>query len=158
MDSLGDYRRYDDIVRNMVEEHVGRAHVLMAIQQLTTALDANRWIWQWGDGYGGWVKNSLIAQVESLGLAWEEPRVPNSVNVKREKILQKFGYQCANCKWDEHLQIDHIHPRSKGGGDEEENLQVLCGPCNANKRAKTMDEWEQSGEAAKMRERDPYEH
>ena len=158
MNSLDEYGRHDHLIRNMVEEHVGRTQVLMAIQQLASALDANPWIWTWGDGYGGWVKDCIVSQVESLGLAWEEPRSPTPPNIKRDKILLKFGYQCVNCGWDEHLQIDHIHPRSKGGGDEEENLQVLCGPCNLNKRAKTMEEWEQSGEAAKMRERDVNEH
>ncbi|HEY7823513.1 MAG TPA: HNH endonuclease [Acidimicrobiia bacterium] len=158
MDSLGEYRHYDHIVRNMVEEHVGRTHVLMAVQQLIAALDANRWIWQWGDGYGGWVKDVIVSQVESIGLPWEEPRTPSANSIRREHILMRDGYACVNCSWDEQLQIDHIHPRSKGGGDEEENLQVLCGPCNRSKRAKSMEEWEQSGDAAKMRERDPNEH
>jgi hypothetical protein len=158
MDSLDDYGRYDQLISKMVEERVGQAQVLMAIQHLAASIDAHRWIWGWGDGNGGWVKQCIVSQVESLGLAWEEPRSPTLASIKREQILLKFGYQCVNCGWDEHLQIDHIHPRSKGGSDEEENLQVLCGPCNINKRAKTMEEWENSGQAAKMRERDLDEH
>ena len=31
------------------------------------------------------------------------------------------------------LTIDHIRPRSKGGGDEEDNLMLLCGTCNSVK-------------------------
>jgi ATP adenylyltransferase len=31
------------------------------------------------------------------------------------------------------LEVDHVVPRSKGGGDELENLQVLCRTCNAGK-------------------------
>lgn len=34
-------------------------------------------------------------------------------------------------------QVDHIVPRSKGGGDELENLQALCKPCHD---AKTVSE------------------
>ena len=31
------------------------------------------------------------------------------------------------------LDVDHIVPQSKGSGDNIENLQLLCGHCNATK-------------------------
>jgi 5-methylcytosine-specific restriction protein A len=31
------------------------------------------------------------------------------------------------------LTVDHVKPKSKGGTDELENLQVLCRPCNSAK-------------------------
>jgi len=34
------------------------------------------------------------------------------------------------------LHIDHIHPIAKGGGNERENLRVLCAECNLGKGAK----------------------
>ena len=37
--------------------------------------------------------------------------------------------------------IDHKTPISRGGGNEESNLQLLCGECNLEKRAKTHDEY-----------------
>jgi len=154
MNSLEEYNAYDHVVRQMVEEHLGRAHVLMAVQQLTAALDANRWIWQWGDGYGGWVKGVIESQITSIGLSWEEPKNTSLGNIKREKLLLRDGYRCVNCGYWDDLQIDHIMPSSRGGGNEEENLQVLCGPCNRSKRAMTMEEWEASGGAETMRERD----
>lgn len=43
---------------------------------------------------------------------------------------QLFGYR--------HLEIDHIVPQAKGGGDNEENLQLLCGSCNRIKGMRDM--------------------
>jgi hypothetical protein len=38
------------------------------------------------------------------------------------------------------LQIDHIHPVAKGGTNDLTNLITACGPCNAGKRDKTLDD------------------
>jgi len=34
------------------------------------------------------------------------------------------------CRW---LTIDHVIPTSRGGTDDESNLEVRCNPCNARK-------------------------
>ena len=39
------------------------------------------------------------------------------------------------------MDIDHILPRSKGGTDHPDNLQLLCSGCNRSKGGKTMAEW-----------------
>ena len=50
-----------------------------------------------------------------------------------------FGIQEGTCNGCEvlfpfrNMTIDHIHPRSKGGTDDPENLQLLCGACNSMK-------------------------
>ena len=36
------------------------------------------------------------------------------------------------------FEIDHIRPTSKGGANIDENLQLLCGPCNRRKTNRTM--------------------
>ncbi len=39
------------------------------------------------------------------------------------------------------MDVDHILPRSKGGTDHPDNLQLLCSGCNRSKGGKTMAEW-----------------
>ena len=52
----------------------------------------------------------------------------------REYLLEKWGRECVYCGA-EHtpLEIDHIHPRSKGGSDRVSNLTVSCHDCNQRK-------------------------
>lgn len=52
----------------------------------------------------------------------------------REYLLEKWGRQCAYCGVKEvPLQIDHIHPRAKGGTNRISNLTLACEPCNSKK-------------------------
>jgi 5-methylcytosine-specific restriction endonuclease McrA len=49
------------------------------------------------------------------------------------------GYRCKRCRriFDlDILEVDHIHPQSRGGKDNPSNLQLLCPPCNKKKGAK----------------------
>ena len=39
------------------------------------------------------------------------------------------------------MDVDHIVPQSQNGGDELENLQLLCTHCNRSKGGKSMPEW-----------------
>lgn len=52
----------------------------------------------------------------------------------REYILEKWGRACAYCaKKDVPLEIDHIHPKSRGGSNRVSNLTLACRSCNQRK-------------------------
>ncbi|WP_327102386.1 RNA-guided endonuclease IscB [Nonomuraea glycinis] len=54
----------------------------------------------------------------------------------REYLLAKRGRKCAYCGTSGvPLNIDHIHPRSRGGSDRISNLALSCVPCNQTKNA-----------------------
>lgn len=52
----------------------------------------------------------------------------------RERVFARNGAQCVQCGSPEDLAVDHIYPWSRGGSDDEDNLQALCQPCNSRKR------------------------
>ena len=52
----------------------------------------------------------------------------------REYLLEKWGRECVYCgAKNTPLEIDHIHPRSKGGSDRVSNLTIACHDCNQAK-------------------------
>ena len=52
----------------------------------------------------------------------------------REYLLEKWGRKCAYCEAENTpLEIEHIHPKSKGGSDRVSNLTLACHPCNQAK-------------------------
>ena len=57
-----------------------------------------------------------------------------------------FGLQEGKCNGCEvlfpfrNMTIDHIIPRSRGGTDDPDNLQLLCGACNSTKGNRTQEE------------------
>lgn len=56
----------------------------------------------------------------------------------RIRVRQAANEQCGYCRIGSHLvyapmEIDHIFPKSRGGGDGEENLWLACPFCNNTK-------------------------
>lgn len=60
----------------------------------------------------------------------------------REYLLEKFSRKCAYCdKIGVSLQIEHIHPKSKGGSNRLSNLTLACEKCNQKKGNKPVEEF-----------------
>jgi 5-methylcytosine-specific restriction endonuclease McrA len=62
----------------------------------------------------------------------------------RENIKARDGYMCVYCGSSENLTVDHIRPKSKGGGDTADNLVTACRPCNQAKGSMHVDVFMQS--------------
>lgn len=52
--------------------------------------------------------------------------------VYRDRMSKGLEY-CRICNTKEDLTLDHIVPRSLGGGNNIENITILCQPCNFKK-------------------------
>ena len=52
----------------------------------------------------------------------------------REYLLEKWDRKCSYCGAENvPLQVEHIHPKSKGGSNRISNLCLACEPCNTKK-------------------------
>ena len=100
------------------------------------------------------VKERLVREVPS-DLFRGEPvfrtDIPTRTDIPHKKaptqedkfyLFGKQNGQCVGCyiKFErQHLEIDHIIPRSQGGNHERDNLQLLCGHCNRVKGDRPME-------------------
>lgn len=57
---------------------------------------------------------------------------------RRRAARAKLPQHCAHCGATEGLTLDHIMPRVYGGTNMQENLQLLCPPCNVEKSKKKI--------------------
>lgn len=79
---------------------------------------------------GKWVGRSRIG-ARLPARQWQEIR---------DRILSRDEYTCAYCGSDaDH--VDHIHPISKGGSNEDDNLTAACATCNISKGDRLLSEW-----------------
>ena len=72
-------------------------------------------------------------------------RVPHNLPMplSRRAILLRDSFTCQYCGTQpgrEHLTIDHIMPRSRGGRTDWENTVAACGACNRKKGNRTPEE------------------
>lgn len=85
-------------------------------------------------------RSELLNKIEREKKTAEIKKRRSQFQKNRDKlmllIIKRDGYFCQFCKTTEDLEVDHIRPLSKGGSDELDNLQLLCGSCNNCKGAR----------------------
>lgn len=59
-------------------------------------------------------------------------RKPFKAGVTR-RVWDRDDWTCRHCGTHRNLTVDHIKPVSKGGTNDLDNLQTLCGTCNNRK-------------------------
>jgi 5-methylcytosine-specific restriction endonuclease McrA len=69
-------------------------------------------------------------------------RVPyKEMPLTRRNILHRDGHTCQYCGYaGDELTLDHVIPRSRGGGDSWENIVTACVRCNVKKGNRTPQE------------------
>ncbi len=68
-------------------------------------------------------------------------RVPyRRIMLSRKNILRRDRFRCQYCGSREKLTVDHVLPRSRGGGDTWRNLVAACTSCNNRKGNRTPEE------------------
>lgn len=68
-----------------------------------------------------------------------------------ERVRRRDGGACVYCRSTDHLGLDHLVPRSRGGRDEARNLAVACRRCNSARRNLPLRAWERTARARGIR-------
>ena len=94
------------------------------------------------------IERNIPKRTDPEGIAEAKERKTKAYKTKVNMDFL-YGAQRGNCNGcDEHFRspsfsFDHIHPQSKEGGDEIDNLQLLCSYCNSTKHDDSMEDlWE----------------
>ncbi|MEU6391813.1 RNA-guided endonuclease IscB [Streptomyces sp. NPDC046939] len=87
---------------------------------------------------------SAAFDTHSLSAGWkligeEHQRGPSAGTEIRTHLRERWGNACAYCDAvGVPLNVEHLHPRSRGGSDRAANLVLACVPCNHAKGAKPL--------------------
>lgn len=81
----------------------------------------------------GWKPDAIRGSRHQRGYGSEWERA-------RKRIIERDLGLCQEClrqgRTSVGEQVDHITPKAQGGGDNEANLQLLCGACHRTKTAR----------------------
>jgi CRISPR/Cas system Type II protein with McrA/HNH and RuvC-like nuclease domain len=63
-----------------------------------------------------------------------------TLRASRPRIYKRDNYECVYCGSKKDLTLDHVVPKSRGGGNDWTNLVTSCFKCNLKKGNKTPEE------------------
>jgi 5-methylcytosine-specific restriction endonuclease McrA len=77
-----------------------------------------------------------------LRLLYYVKKAKNIIPLTKKNVLLRDDYKCQFCgyKGGKDMTVDHVTPKSKGGGSSWANLVAACQPCNTRKRDRTPQE------------------
>ena len=61
------------------------------------------------------------------------PRDTHRRKITRRAVFARDNWTCQYCGARSNLTVDHVIPRSKGGGSSWDNIVASCAPCNRRK-------------------------
>jgi 5-methylcytosine-specific restriction endonuclease McrA len=65
------------------------------------------------------------------------PRDAHRRKITRRAVFARDDWTCQYCGARSNLTVDHVIPRSKGGGSSWDNIVASCAPCNRRKGDRT---------------------
>ena len=81
-----------------------------------------------------WARGSLRRpMVIRLTTYVRVPRDTHKRKITRRAVFARDEWECQYCGARTSLTVDHVIPRSKGGGSSWENIVASCAPCNRRK-------------------------
>ena len=92
---------------------------------------------------GGHIWVDLFGPGAPQGVLGNYVRVPRIVQrkISRRALFARDGWRCVYCgSASGRLTLDHVIPRSRGGGSEWENVVTSCAPCNLRKGNRLLHE------------------
>ncbi|GAA3620900.1 HNH endonuclease [Kineosporia mesophila] len=105
--------------------------VRMLVRQVAVVEEAAE-----GQPLGAWPRPKVVRLLRYVTMRW---RYRSGPSWSRRALLARDGQLCAYCGGRAGT-VDHVLPRSRGGGDSWLNTVAACSQCNHRKRDRTPSE------------------